>query len=161
MSFYRLHNALDWCGNGSGETTVVVGWNQVAGLWGRPPSGHWPPEPTSRIPSIDFWCRFNTRLKFPTLENEAHHSLSSMQQPSPSLLQASVDEWMTAEYMTNTDLVQKKMEKGNHGKPGKSRNNNKLTEVLHNTDMAWDDYGEETQRGVTQCASTGRTSCMK
>jgi len=42
-SFYMLHNALDWYRNDSGETTVVMGgWNQVAGLWGRPPGGHWP-----------------------------------------------------------------------------------------------------------------------
>jgi len=41
MSFYRHRNALDRCGNGPGETTVVmVGGNQVAGLWGRPPTGH-------------------------------------------------------------------------------------------------------------------------
>ena len=53
MSFYRHRNALGRCGNGSGETTVVVeGWNQVAGLWGRPPSGHWPPEPTSMQDSL-------------------------------------------------------------------------------------------------------------
>jgi len=54
-SFYRHHNAFDRYKNSLKETTVVMGgWNQVAGLWGRPTGGHWPQKPTSRIRSIDF-----------------------------------------------------------------------------------------------------------
>jgi len=57
ISSYRHRSELVQCGSGSGETTVVKGeQNPAVGLWGCPRGGHWPPRPTSRILSTDYWC---------------------------------------------------------------------------------------------------------